>query len=173
MGAEPLAQRAPVRMEDLMTAPSSRRWSLWALGWATACGGADLPGNYYDVQVAGTANTCTNDAANYQESFVYRLEVELQDASLSIDDDLWAQGSADGCLVTYESIVWEDLIDDYTVKWQILGSARVNVGGGTGCVEGGDWEGTESFVVLASENPTIPAGCSYDLTVTGTWIEEI
>ena len=92
---------------------------------------------------------------------------------LSIEEDLWAQGTADGCLVTYQSIVWEDVIDEYTVRWQIQGSARVNVGGGQGCVEGKDWEGTESFLVLASDHPDIAAGCTYDITTSGTWIEEL
>jgi hypothetical protein len=140
---------------------------------ASACGGGDLPGNYYAVDVAGAANSCTGDGSSYTESYEYRLEVDVQDVKLSIGEDLWAAGSADGCLVTYESIVWEEPIDDYVVKWQIQGQARVNTGGGSGCVEGGDWEGTESFVILVSDHPDIAAGCTYDLDVTGTWIQEL
>ncbi len=153
----------------------SRRWNapLFLVLGAVACGGSDLPGNYYNVDVNGASNTCTGDGSNYSDRFEYRLEVDVQDVKLSIGEDLWATGAADGCLVTYESIVWEEPIDDYLVKWQIQGVARVNTGGGSGCVEDGDWEGTESFVILVSDHPDIAAGCTYDLDVTGTWLQEI
>jgi hypothetical protein len=151
----------------------NRCLAVAACSMTLACGKGDLPGDYYDVQLEGEANTCTTDSANYSGTYEYRLEVDVQDVQLSIEDDLWAQGSADGCLVTYQSIVWEDIIDDFVVRWQIRGDARVNTGGGGGCVEDGDWAGTESFVVLSSDHPDIAAGCTYDLTVNGTWIEEI
>ena len=153
----------------------SPRWMrlLAFVGCVAACSAEDLPGNYYNVDVNGTENSCTGDGSNYTGSYEYRLEVDVQDIQLSIGEDLWATGSADGCLLTYESLVWEEPIDDYLVKWQIQGSARVNTGGGSGCVEDGDWEGTESFVILVSEHPDIAAGCTYDLDVTGAWFQEI
>jgi hypothetical protein len=45
----------------------------------------------------------------------------------------------------------------------------VNEGGGSGCVEGADWEGEESFVVLSTDHPDIQPGCSYDLTTSGSY----
>ncbi len=157
-----------------MSTPSLRSVRLpWIAVLAAACGGGDLPGNYYTIDIEGTENSCTDDGADYRGTYEYRLEVDVQDVKLSIGEDLWATGSADGCLITYQSIVWEEPIDDYVVKWQIQGQARVNTGGGSGCVEDGDWAGTESFVILASDHPDIAAGCSYDTDVTGSWLQEL
>jgi len=140
--------------------------SLMAAG-GSACDDEALPGDLYEVDLTGVSNTCTAGGANYQETLEYRLELEDQDVRLSIGEDLWAQGTADGCLVTYSSIVWEDEVESYLVRWQIFGSARVNPAGGSGCVEDGDWVGDEQFVVLSTDHPDIQAGCTYDITTTG------
>jgi len=134
------------------------------------CGEDELPGDVYEVELTGVANTCTAGGANYGETLQYRLELEEQDVRLSIGEDLWAQGTADGCVVSYSSIVWEDEVDGYLVRWQIFGSARVNPAGGSGCVEESDWEGEEQFVVLATDHPDIQAGCTYDIATTGKYV---
>lgn len=143
--------------------------SLSALVLLAACAGEELPGDTYSVDLTGIENSCTASGAQYQETLDYRLEVSNQEVSLSIGEDLWAQGTADGCLITYSSIVWEDEVDGYAVRWQIFGSARVNEGGGGGCVEEGDWQGEESFVVLGTDHPDISPGCTYDIATSGTY----
>jgi len=135
-----------------------------------ACKSDDLPGDVYEVDLEGVENTCTAGGATYAETLEYRMELEDQDVRLSIGEDLWAQGSADGCLVTYSSIVWEDDVDGHIVRWQIFGSARVNPAGGSGCVEEGDWQGDEQFVVLSTDHPDIQAGCTYDIATTGKYV---
>ncbi len=143
--------------------------SLFAVCALAGCGEEELPGEYFQVDLTGVENTCTGGGSNYSDSLEYRVELENQAVKLSIGDDLWAQGQADGCLITYSSIVWEDDIDGHIVRWQIFGSARINQGGGSGCVEESDWEGEESFVVLSTDHPDIQPGCTYDIATSGTW----
>lgn len=144
--------------------------TLSVLALLAACSDEELPGDRYTIDLTGIENTCTAAGAQYNETLDYRLEVDTQDVALSIGEDLWAQGTADGCLITYSSIVWEDEVDGYNVRWQIFGSARVNEGGGSGCVEEGDWEGEESFVVLGTDHPDIQPGCTYDLATSGSFV---
>lgn len=148
-----------------------------ALGFALAagCNGGDLPGYYFDVRLDGTDDACTGDPADYAESFEYRVELDSNDATLAIGDDVFATGTLEGCLLTYTSLVWTSSRDSAEITWQIFGSARIDLGGGDGCVEqsGSDWDGTEQFVVLSSNAEDVSAGCTYDLALEGTFSREV
>lgn len=151
---------------------------VWSVGiWATlslaACTGGDLPGHYWDLIVEGTDNQCTGGGANYSDRYEFRALIEGNDLTLAIGDDIFATGIVDGCTFTYSSLVWSAYRDDFEIQWQILGEARVNVGGGGGCVERTDWEGVETFVVSTSEHPDVSAGCTYETQVTGSYLREV
>ncbi len=140
------------------------------------CGDGELPGHYFDVRLEGTENGCTgDDPGGYGEEFEYRLALDVNDATLSIGEDVFATGTLEGCQLTYTSLVWTSYRNNSAVTWQISGTARIDLGGGEGCVTGtGDWDGTETFVVLESaEGSGVAAGCTYDLRVAGTWSREV
>ncbi len=146
---------------------------------AGGCGSGELPGHYFDVSLSGAENRCTGDGTGYTETYEYRLELAGNDLVLAIGDAVFATGSLQGCTATYSSLVWSDYREDADGKdreitWQIDGSARVDVSGGSGCVEGAtDWSGTETFTVLNSEHPDVSAGCTYTLDVSGAWVRDV
>jgi hypothetical protein len=135
-----------------------------------ACAGEELPGNYFEVRLEGVENDCTGDAADYADTIEYRLTTDVNDATLAIEDDVFGTGTLEGCQLTYTSLVWTSYRDNQEVTWQILGDARIDLGGGDGCVEAGsDWEGTETFVILSSNADDVAAGCTYTVGVSGTF----
>jgi hypothetical protein len=124
-----------------------------------------------------TQNECTGSGLGYSDSFEYRVLIDGNDATIAIGEDIFAVGTLDGCNLSYTSLVWSSYLDEAgvqkEVKWQIEGAASVNVGGAGGCVDQGDWEGTESFSILSSQHTAISPGCLYELAVTGTWLREV
>jgi hypothetical protein len=152
-----------------------RSTAVLALSGLCACGGAELPGHYFDVRLEGAENGCTDEApGSYGEEFEYRLELDVNDATLAIGDDIFATGSLEGCQLNYTSLVWTSYRDNKEITWQIVGQARIDLGGGEGCVVGtSDWDGIEQFVVLSSNADDVSAGCTYDLTAGGTWSREV
>lgn len=134
------------------------------------CGGKDLPGHYWNVTVDGSDNQCTGNAADYHNEYEYRLVIDSNDVQVAIGEDVFATGTIEGCTVSYASLAWSDYRDDLEIQWEILGVARINVGGGAGCVTGSDWEGTETFLITESAHPDVQPGCTYTLTATGTYV---
>ena len=94
------------------------------------CGNADLKGHYWNLTLQGDEDACTGDAANYSEKLEYRVLYEGNDVTLAVGEDEFAEGTANGCSIAYESVIWEDIRGDFAIRWQITGSAVVNVGGG-------------------------------------------
>ena len=137
------------------------------------CGAAELDGQYFDVTANGVENLCTGGGAGYSESFEYRIIIAGNDLQVAIADDIFATGTVEGCSLSYTSLVWSDYRDDKEIEWQIVGSARANLGGGAGCVEGGDWEGTEQFIIITSAHEEVQPGCTYDLAMTGKFLREV
>lgn len=163
---------------------SSKRWIsgvaatllLGSLG--SGCAQGELPGQYFALTLRGAENLCTGNGTGYTDNFEYRLEVDGNDVSVAIGEDIWATGLVDGCTVSYTSLAWSDYRDDgqgnsLEIQWQINGEARVNLGGGGGCVEKDDWEGTETFVITESAHPDVQAGCTYTLDAVGKWEKEV
>ena len=142
-------------------------------GALTACGGEDLPGEYWKVQLSGAENACTGNGADYSAEYEYRVVFDGNDITLAIGDDIWATGIAEGCTLNYSSLVWSDERDGYEIEWEILGNSVVNVGGNGGCTSESDWEGTETFVVDTSEHPDVQPGCTYTLDVTGQFLKTV
>jgi len=143
----------------------------------TGCGNDELPGEYFDLVVTTTENECTGNGLSYTDGFEYRVMLDGNDATVAVGEDVFAVGTLDGCNLSYTSLVWTTYLADgdsqKEVKWQIDGNAEVNFGGGGGCVDQADWEGTENFQILASEHSAISPGCLYELSVTGTWLRAV
>ena len=137
------------------------------------CGGGELPGQYFDVTANGEENLCTGSGTGYTDKFEYRVVIEGNDLQLAIGEDIFATGTIEGCLLSYTSLVWSDYRDDKEIQWQIVGSARANLGGGAGCVDGTDWEGSEQFVIVTSEHDEVQPGCTYTLGMTGKFLREV
>ena len=71
----------------------------------------------------------------------------------------------------YKSAAYLEDSSDGRFTWDISGDADVQ-GAGGGCVEDElDWKGTETLTVLESENPAIEIGCTYSMSVEGTFIQ--
>lgn len=140
---------------------------------SSGCGEEELAGDYWNVELSGAENSCTGGGADYSESYEYRVLFEGNDITLAIGPDIWATGTAEGCTLSYNSLVWSDFREDYEIEWEILGTSQVNVGGGGGCVDGSDWAGTETFVVTTSAHPDVQPGCTYTLDVTGTFVKTV
>jgi len=60
---------------------------------------------------------------------------------------------------------------EFWVKWQLVGAAVLRQGGAS-CelTEGVDWEGTEVFEVVETDDPSLVLGCTYTMSVVGTYI---
>ena len=86
--------------------------------------------------------------------------------------DTFATGTIDGCIVTYDSVVWTELRDAGNIQWTLTGEATAQRGDGA-CGLANDWIGTETFTVLSSEDPAVSPGCEYTLNVSGTYIGEV
>jgi hypothetical protein len=145
-------------------------------GWVVAvvgCGGKDLPGHYWDVVVTGQDNQCTGNAPDYTEQYEYRVVIAGNDIEVAIGPDVFALGTIEACSVQYSSLAWSDYRDDKEIQWEILGEGRINLGNGAGCVADTDWEGTETFLVTNSAHPDVSSGCTYTLSVTGTYKFEV
>ena len=137
------------------------------------CGGGELPGQYFDLKANGTENLCTGGGTSYSETLEYRVIVDGNDLQLAIEEDIFATGTIEGCSLSYASIVWSDYRDDKEIKWQILGSADANLGGASGCVTDGDWQGEETFIIVTSEHDEVQPGCTYSLGLTGKFLREV
>lgn len=136
-----------------------------------ACG-ADLPGSFWDVSVVGAEDTCHDPPQDYSgaKDFQYRAQFEGSNVSLSIGEDAFASGSISGCGITYRSVVWTDQPSGLDVRWQLVGDATFRPGGeACGLDAGMDWQGTETFDIICSEDPDIEIGCAYSLDLEGTF----
>jgi hypothetical protein len=153
--------------------PMSARRAAAMLFLLGGCGDEELPGLYWDLIVEGTDNQCTGGGANYSQRYEYRVLFEGNDITVAVDEDIFATGTVDGCLLTYSSVVWSSYRENHEIQWQILGSAYVNAGGGGGCVDDTDWQGTETFVITSSDHPSVSAGCTYETEVTGGFTREV
>lgn len=128
---------------------------------------------WYAIDVAAESTTCALSEAEmaegYAESFEYAVAYDGSSATLYIDDNVFASGNVSGCNLAYQTVTVGQERDAGNLKWQIYGEARVNAASGGGCTEnGGDWEGTEYFEIVESEDPAIEVGCTYNMTTTGS-----
>jgi len=132
-----------------------------------ACVEEELPGSYFDVERVGAQNGCTGNGTNFREKHDYRMELRGNEVTLAVGPDVWASGLADGCTVTYDSIIWTTQRDGFAIDWRVTGEAMVDPEGGPTCDEEFDWRGTETYFITNSEHPDVSPGCEYVVDVTG------
>lgn len=138
------------------------------------CTNPDLVGHYWNVTIVGLSDGCTDSpAAQYSEKAEYRVKIDGQDIEVAVGPDVFATGSINGCNIQYESVIWGEEIDGVEVRWQLYGSATINLGEGS-CQPGNgtDWDGTEIFEVVNSESPEISPGCEYQVGLSGKYTGE-
>lgn len=136
------------------------------------CAGADSAGHYWAITATGVSDSCTGEAANTRQEFEYRVVYDGTEIEVAVGEDVFASGVANGCQIAYESITWTDERNGYDVAWRIVGNA-VAQQGGNACSTASDWAGTEVFEVVTSEDPEIAPGCSYEMSLQGTYLEEV
>ncbi len=125
---------------------------------------------YFEVEVTGNIDECHPEAeGGYRETFTYALAFDASSATIYIGEDVFAVGTIVGCDLEYHTVViGEDTEADGAVKWQLYGSASVDPSPGDACVEGeAEWEGTEFFEIVSSEDETLVPGCQYSMTASG------
>lgn len=137
------------------------------------CAGEELPGSYFDIDRRGAQNRCTGNGTNFAERQDYRVEYRGNEVTLAVADDVWATGFADGCTITYDTIIWTSIRDGFRIDWQLSGTASVDPDGGTTCNPEVDWLGTETFLITNSEHPDVSPGCTYTLDVSGTFTQSV
>jgi hypothetical protein len=140
-----------------------------------ACDGSEAPGYYYEVTVTGSDNNCTtDDATTYSETFEYRLErIGTGDVVVHVGDAVLGTGVLDGCGISYRSTLFTDTRDSQTIRWALTGNAEIALGSSGACASGDGWLGTEAIEISSSTDPTIMAGCVYELDVAGTFLREV
>lgn len=143
------------------------------LATLVACGGGDLPGHYWELTATTGTDGCNNPAVQYAEDFEYRLEIDVSDVQVAIGPDTFASGTLDGCNVTYDSVVWTEVREAGNIQWTLHGEATAQRGDGACGTGDADWIGTETFLVLSSEDPTVSPGCEYVLNLAGTYVGEV
>lgn len=150
---------------------------LAALGLA-ACGAEDaVPDLVYEVTVEsvvedGSLSTdCISEGRVYQQTFSYEIFVNEEEISLSVDGESFAIGSRSGCALSYTSAIWLEERPSGDLRWIIRGEADYEgAAGGCDLPDGVDWQGTEEVEVVESADESVPAGCTYQLQTTGTYV---
>jgi hypothetical protein len=119
-------------------------------------------------------STCIGEdgaARVYNETFQYDLYYDGSAVQIDVDGQIFANGSRAGCGLSYESSIWLEDRAAGRVTWYVEGSARYR-GTAGGCdnevEQGSDWSGTETIIVVDSEDESIPIGCEYNLVTSGT-----
>lgn len=148
--------------------------ALWTglAALSMGCGQGQLPGHYWDVQLATDNDGCNNPIAQYSDELTYRVVFDNTDAEVAIGPDVFAAGRRDGCQVTYESVTWTETRPTGDIQWTLQGEALAQEGDGS-CGIANDWTGQEVFTVLTSDDPAIEPGCTYTLAVNGTYVGEV
>lgn len=140
----------------------------------------DPDGFHWNVTVSGGSDTtdvwdtCNEQPVNFQEEYIYSLFFDGSVVDIKIGDESWSSGMISGCSVEYQSpIVGERRgeNEEYWVKWKLEGYATLRQGGSSCELEDGvDWYGTETFTIVDTDMEDLTIGCTYDLTVTGTYL---
>ena len=135
-----------------------------------ACEESNIPSEAQQFTVTVTSA----DEGDYTESFDYYLALEGRAITLYIGEAAFARGTASGCDVTYQSVVFGQERAAGNIKWQLVGQASVETASGDPCVEGeDDWAGTEYAEIIASEDEAIEVGTIYDMNTAGSFVGEV
>lgn len=131
-----------------------------------------------DIDADGIADSCHPDSTEgWTDTFEYAVEL-ITEADGTLRTTLYVDGvvlgtgqMVDGCEMEYETVVMEEQTEnDGLLRWQLFGTATFDVGDDA-CVEGeNDWEGTETFEIVAAEDETVEVGCTYETTTVGRFV---
>lgn len=136
-----------------------------------ACSEEIIPDGIWDVKVTGLETTCIEALEGFQESYRYEAYYEGSYVELDINGESFAKGQRRGCLIEYTSATYLENSADGDFRWNIEGRAESQgTAGGCDIQEGLDWFGTETLTVVDSDNESISEFCTYEMTVTGTYI---
>lgn len=149
------------------------RAPLWfgAVALLGGCG-HDVSGFTWAIDVVDAHDTCHTPPLGYPGPLHmdYTMVFEQAQAALYFEDAVFANGTIAGCAVHYESVVWADDHGGKPLRWQIVGDATYEPGGDDCGLDADlDWQGTEEFDIIASEDPDIATGCSYTLDLEGSY----
>jgi hypothetical protein len=155
-----------------------RRLSVLLLLPLLACGEEEgpPPGSFnWEVTITGIEDLCNpSDPQPYQETVTYSLFFDGSLTEIYIGQDAFAAGVMSGCSLEYDTpVVGERRGEngEYWVKWQLVGEATLRQGGSScDMTEGVDWEGTETFEVVETDDPNLQVGCTYTMSVVGTYV---
>jgi hypothetical protein len=128
----------------------------------------------WDLTITGIEDLChPTEPIGSQDDYVYSLLFDGSLTTIYIGADTFAQGIMSGCSLEYDTpIVGERRGQDgeLWVKWQITGEAVLRLGGGScDLPEGVDWDGTETFEIVETDDPSLLVGCTYTMSVQGTF----
>jgi hypothetical protein len=136
--------------------------------------GLDPDSFNWEVTVTGIEDLCNpQDPQGFQETLTYSLFFDGSVTEIKIGQDSFASGIMTGCSLEYDTpLVGERRgpNEEYWVKWKLTGEALLRQGGSS-CEldEGVDWSGTETFEIMETDDPDLQVGCTYTLSVTGTY----
>ena len=136
------------------------------------CNGRNLPGHYWELDLSTADDACNNNTVAYSETLEYRLTFGVDDVTVAIGEDVFAAGDLDGCRVTYDTITWTETREAGDIQWTLTGEAIAQREEGS-CGIASDWQGTEVFTVVSSQDPAIRPGCTYTLNLAGRYIGEV
>jgi hypothetical protein len=132
----------------------------------------DVDGFSWALTVVDAHDTCHTPPDDYPGplNLDYKMVFDGGNATLYFEEAPFARGTIAGCALHYESVIWADDHGGKPLRWQIVGDATYEAGGDNcGLDDDLDWEGTEEFDIIASEDPDVDAGCSYSLDIEGSY----
>lgn len=136
-----------------------------------ACGEQTPPGHYYEIDLLGIEDECTEGLSNFSETVEYRVQVDGSTAYIYEDGSLLAVGSINGCDLTYRSSIFSEARDGQVIRYSISGEAQVSRA--NGCDDAGNgWVGQETLEIFESSDPDIVRGCTYVYEVDGQYLGE-
>ena len=135
-----------------------------------ACESSNIPSEAQQFSV-----TVKDDGdGGYSETFDYYIALDGSSITLYIGEAAFARGTASGCDITYQSVVFGQTRDAGDIKWQLYGQASTENSSGDPCVDGkDDWSGTEYAEIVASEDDSIAIGDIYNMVTTGTFVGQV
>jgi hypothetical protein len=156
-----------------------RIWSLFALLPLFGCGTKVVPGFVWDVSLVSVEDDSCHEpdvAFTGDLTMEYTVQFDGPRATLFVagtdgeTGQAFATGGISGCEINYQSVVWGEDHNGYQVRWQLSGSSLFRQSGdGCGLPANIDWQGTETFKIITSEDETLTPGCEYTMGLEGTF----
>lgn len=138
------------------------------------CGDKEpVPDGTWDVTITPTDTDCVTTTTAQLENYSYELFFNSFAVDVHVDGLSFASGNVSGCTVTYETPTWlEDRDNGGWLRWNLEGEAKYQgKAGGCEIADDLDWSGTETITVVESGDETVAAGCTYNMTVTGVYVD--